>query len=83
MVKTAVIGASGFIGKYLWLAYRAVYPNVVGTNFSKFEPELIHWDIRDPKIELLRLKDAGYARCSSPPPNPTSPIASKIQTAIT
>lgn len=60
MVKTAVIGASGFVGRHLWAAYRARYPDCVGTTFSSAKPELAQFDIRSPDFAALRLAETGH-----------------------
>jgi dTDP-4-dehydrorhamnose reductase len=59
-VKTAVIGATGFIGRHLLAAYRSSYPDCVGTGFSGGGPGLSFFDIRKPKLELLRLEETGH-----------------------
>jgi dTDP-4-dehydrorhamnose reductase len=59
-IKTAVIGASGFIGGHLWSAYRARFPDCVGTSFSSRQPGLTPFDIRDPRLAALRLEETGH-----------------------
>lgn len=58
--KTAVIGASGYVGGHLWNAYRARHPDCVGTGFSRAREELTHFDIRNPQLDALRLEDSGH-----------------------
>jgi dTDP-4-dehydrorhamnose reductase len=60
VVKTAVIGASGFVGRHLWQAYRRVYPDCLGTTFSASRPELAAFDIRRPELASLKLEEKGY-----------------------
>src|SRR5712692_2998520 len=60
MIKTAVIGASGYVGRHLWKAYRARYPDCVGTTFSAKNPELKRFDIRTPDFAALRLEESGH-----------------------
>lgn len=60
VIKTAVIGASGYIGRRLWESYRRVYPNAVGTTFSGTLPGLEHFDIRQGAFNLLRLEETGH-----------------------
>ena len=60
MIKTAVIGASGYVGRHLWKAYRSRYPDCVGTTFSADHPQLNHFDIREPNLAALRLEDTGH-----------------------
>src|SRR4051812_5984198 len=60
MIKTAVIGASGFIGRHLWQAYRARFPDCVGTSFASQCPGLTAFDIRHPRLAVLRLEQTGH-----------------------
>lgn len=60
LVKTAIIGASGFIGNHLLRAYREVYPDCLGTTFSQPRPDLAPFDLRNPDIATLRLEETGH-----------------------
>ena len=60
MKKTAVIGASGYIGSHLWKSYRDHFPDCVGTAFSKSSEVLHHFDIRNPDLKSLRLLETGH-----------------------
>ena len=60
MVKTAVIGASGFVGHHLLRAYRQVFPDCVGTAFSNLQPGLTPFDIQEPDLASLRLEETGH-----------------------
>lgn len=60
MMKTAVIGASGYIGRHFLKAYRAEHPDCVGTAFSRVQPDLTFFDLRKPDISLLRLEETGH-----------------------
>jgi dTDP-4-dehydrorhamnose reductase len=60
MIKTAVIGASGYIGRHLWRSYRSCFPDCIGTAFSADVPCLQKFDIRRPDITLLRLMETGH-----------------------
>lgn len=60
MIKTAVIGASGYIGSYFWKSYRTEFPNCVGTTFSKNASGLQKFDIRSPDLASLRLAETGH-----------------------
>ena len=60
MIKTAVIGASGFIGKNLINKYRKKYPDCIGTYFSNKESKLIKFDIKNPNIDRLDLEKTGH-----------------------
>ncbi len=69
-VKTAVIGASGNVGRYLWRSYRRAYPDCVGTSFSHPGDGLTFFDIRKPDLAALRLEETGHqalAICSANP----------------
>ena len=60
MIKTAVIGASGFIGNHLINKYRLQYPDCVGTSFSNNKTNLLKFDIKNPNIEPLNLERSGH-----------------------
>ena len=60
MLKTAVIGASGYIGRHLLATYKTVYPEILGTTFSTKNPDLIFFDLKKPNISLLKLEELGY-----------------------
>lgn len=60
MIKTAIIGASGFIGRHLWQSYRKAFPDCVGTSFSNPAPGLTPFDIRTPNLSALRLEETGH-----------------------
>lgn len=60
MVKTAVIGASGFVGQHLLATYRKSYSNCIGTSFSSSSPHLIPYDLRHSRFSQLGLEDEGY-----------------------
>lgn len=60
MIKTAVIGASGYIGRHLWNAYRARFPDCVGTSFSRSGEGMTRFDIRAPELSALRLEETGH-----------------------
>lgn len=60
MIKTAVIGASGFVGRHLLRAYRRHFPDCVGTSFSNPDPALTPFDIRTPDLAALRLEETGH-----------------------
>jgi dTDP-4-dehydrorhamnose reductase len=58
--KTAVIGASGFIGGSLLRAYRAVHPDCVGTARSPGRCDLLPFDLRQPDLSPLQLEATGH-----------------------
>jgi dTDP-4-dehydrorhamnose reductase len=60
MIKTAVIGASGFVGGHLWNAYRQEHPDSIGTAYSNKGPGLTVFDLRNPNIDSLGLVDSGH-----------------------
>ncbi len=60
MIKTAVIGASGYVGRHLHSAYREAFPDCVGTAFEKTSAGLVPFDIRKPDIAALRLVETGH-----------------------
>lgn len=60
MIKTVIIGASGFIGGHLLKSYRRQFSDCVGTSFSHPQQDLIPFDIRSPDLSKLRLEEKGY-----------------------
>jgi dTDP-4-dehydrorhamnose reductase len=60
MIKTAVIGASGFLGRHLLRSYRQSFPDCVGTACSNMGPGLTHFDLRKPDLTALRLEESGH-----------------------
>lgn len=58
MVKTIIIGASGFIGRRLFQKYREAAPETIGTRFSRGGPDLKPFDICRPDLASLVPKDA-------------------------
>ena len=60
MIKTAIIGASGFLGSYLINNYRSQYPDCIGTSYSNHSPKLFSFDIRNPNIKHLNLERTGH-----------------------
>lgn len=60
MIKTAVIGASGYIGAHLLKRYRETYPDCIGTQFSRARKDLLHFDLCNPELSQLNLIDNEY-----------------------
>lgn len=60
MIKTAVIGASGYIGGQLFRKYRETFSDCIGTGFSRVSQDLTHFDLRNPNIETLNLQEKGH-----------------------
>lgn len=60
MIKTAVIGASGYIGSFLLNEYRKTFPDCVGTSFSKSTSGLIQFDLCRPDLTKLALEETGH-----------------------
>src|SRR5262245_6271700 len=60
MMNTAVIGASGFVGRHLLQAYRRTHPDTIGTSFSRADGHLHQFDIRQPNLADLGLRERGY-----------------------
>jgi dTDP-4-dehydrorhamnose reductase len=58
--KTAIIGASGNVGRYLWKACRDAHADCVGTSFSRPGNGLVPFDIRRPDLVALRLEETGH-----------------------
>jgi len=60
MIKTAVIGASGFIGSHLFRKYREVFSDCIGTSYSKSQDGLIPFDLRNTDIHQLKLAETDH-----------------------
>ena len=60
MIKTAIIGASGFIGSHLIKKYKSKYPDCIGTSFSSDVTNLLKFDLRNPNIKPLDLERTGH-----------------------
>lgn len=60
MIKTAVIGASGYVGRHLLKSYRNAFPDCIGTAFSADRPDLTFFDMRNSDIGPLRLEETGH-----------------------
>ena len=60
MIKTAIIGASGFIGSHLIKKYKSKYPDCIGTSFSSDVTNLLKFDLRNPNIKSLDLDQTGH-----------------------
>ena len=60
MKKTAVIGATGFIGGHLLHSYRKNFEDCIGTGFSIIKPGLTHFDLRKPNLSRLGLEESGH-----------------------
>lgn len=60
MIKTAIIGASGYIGAHLFRKYRDTFPDCIGTGFSRAGKDLISFDLCHPNLAALRLEETGH-----------------------
>lgn len=60
MIKTAIIGASGYIGSHLLNCYRKTFLDCVGTTFSKSRSDLITFDLSHHDVNNLRLQETGH-----------------------
>lgn len=58
--KTAVIGASGFIGSAFLSRYRQIYSDTIGTARNLSGKNVLHLDLLDPDIAQLRLSETGH-----------------------
>lgn len=52
MVKTTIIGASGFIGRHLFKKYRETYPDTIGTSFSTVNSDLKTLNVAHPDLRI-------------------------------
>lgn len=60
MIKTAVIGASGYIGQHLFHHYRKTFNDCIGTSFSNAHSDLCFFDLRNPQSDNLKLVDTDH-----------------------
>ena len=58
-MKTAVLGASGYIGSHIWRAYRHAHPDCIGTS-HRSQPELHLFDATRPDLTALHLRESGH-----------------------
>lgn len=61
MKKTAILGASGYIGKHLFRRINSIVPDTIGTFCHRHSPGLHHFDLVSQKISTLKLKENGYS----------------------
>ena len=59
MIKTAVIGASGYI-EYLIREYRKEFTNCFGTKFNFSDKSLTYLDLKKPELDISMLEKSGY-----------------------
>ena len=60
MLKTAVIGASSYIGKHLIKMYRKKFPDCIGTFFKNKSSSNIYFNLRNSNIKKLKLLETGH-----------------------
>ena len=60
MIKSAVIGASGFVGKHLLKSYRTKFPDCIGTYNSQMQEGLTYFNLLNPDLSALNLESQGY-----------------------
>ncbi len=58
--KTAIIGASGFIGKALLSLHRKTHPDCVGTALNQLKGDLKYLDLLSCDIAPLKLAESGH-----------------------
>ncbi|MCX5711781.1 MAG: NAD-dependent epimerase/dehydratase family protein [Candidatus Omnitrophica bacterium] len=60
--KTAVIGATGFLGKAFLSAYRNIYSDCLGTARSAVDENrnILFFDLLEPDLKSLHLSSSGY-----------------------
>lgn len=58
--KTAIIGATGFIGKFFLAAHRKIHRDCVGTSKDANSQETSYLDLLSPSIVPLKLAESGH-----------------------
>lgn len=58
--KTAIIGATGFIGKAFYAAHHRIHPDCVGTTRDMRRKYLRYLDLSSPVLEPLELAQSGH-----------------------
>ena len=58
--KTAIIGATGFIGKAFFAEYRKIHPDCIGTNRDAGRDGFSFLDLSFPEIAPLKLVETGH-----------------------
>jgi dTDP-4-dehydrorhamnose reductase len=59
-MKTAIIGASGFVGSHLLRRHRSLHPDCIGTCFRRRRTDLTVFDLGQPDLGPLRLVETGH-----------------------
>ena len=60
MLKTAVIGASSYIGKHLIKMYRKKFPDCIGTFFKNKSSANKYFNLHNSSIKKLKLFETGH-----------------------
>ena len=60
MIKSAIIGASGYIGSHLFRKYRLFFSDCIGTSFSRINKGLVYFDLRYPDLLKLNLEETEH-----------------------
>ena len=63
-MKTLVIGVKSFLGRKFYFAYKKLYPDTIGT-YHKINNEFIFFNLLNPLINKICLKDYSYALISA------------------
>jgi dTDP-4-dehydrorhamnose reductase len=58
--RTAIIGATGYVGSHFLKAYRSVYPDLLATARKPSADNMHPLELRRPNISALKLKQKGY-----------------------
>lgn len=58
--KTAVIGATGFIGKFFFAAHRRIHRDCMGTSRDTGREDMSYLDLFSPEIAPLKLAKSGH-----------------------
>lgn len=58
--KTAIIGATGFMGKFFFKAYRETYHDCIGTSRDADRKDMFFLDLSAPAIAPLGLAESGH-----------------------
>lgn len=58
--KTAIIGATGILGRNFFLEYKKIHPDCIGTSRDRAREGLSYFDLSSPSVAPLKLAENGH-----------------------